>query len=63
MDDQEAFLRRKAQQCRDMARYHQGEAAAALIQMADELDAKADEIARERAPGDRPGTRRSQASP
>src|SRR4051794_19203617 len=37
MDDQEDFLRQKARQCRDMARYHQGEAAAALLEMASEL--------------------------
>jgi hypothetical protein len=60
MDEQEEFLRQKARQCRDMARYHSGEAAAALRQMADELEAKADEIAHDAAqPGHKP-PRRSQ---
>ncbi len=55
MDEQEEFLRQKARQCRDMARYHSGEPAAALLHMADELDAKADEIADDRAhPGRKP---------
>jgi hypothetical protein len=62
MDDQEDFLRQKARQCRDMARYHQGEAAAALLQMADELEAKADEVARERAHADPRRPRGSQPS-
>jgi hypothetical protein len=62
MDEQEDFLRQKARQCRDMAHYHTGTAAAALLQMADELDAKADEIAHDRAqPGHKP-PRRSQPS-
>ncbi len=59
MDEQEDFLRQKARQCRDMARYHSGEAATALVQMADELEAKADEIARDRAQPPKP-PRRSQ---
>ena len=55
MDEQEEFLRQKARQCRDMARYHSGEPAAALLQMAGELEAKADEIADDRAhPGRKP---------
>lgn len=62
MDDQEGFLRQKARQCRDMARYHIGDAAAALLQMADELDAKADEIARDGAAGGPKSPRRAQPS-
>jgi len=38
------FLRSKARQCRDFARYHEGDAAEGLCRMAAELDAKADEI-------------------
>ena len=38
------FLRAKARQCRDFASYHEGDAADGLRRMADELEAKADEL-------------------
>lgn len=42
--DTSDFLRIKARQCRDYARYHEGAAADGLRRMAAELDAKADEV-------------------
>ncbi len=44
MDDHLDFLRAKARQCREFARYHDGEAAAGLLTMADDLEAKAEEV-------------------
>lgn len=38
------FLRAKAKQCRDFAGYHEGSAADGLNRMANELEAKADEL-------------------
>ena len=38
------FLRAKARQCRDFARFYDGEAADGLRRMADELEAKAGEL-------------------
>jgi hypothetical protein len=46
MDEDLEFLRHKARQCREFARYHDGAAAAGLRDMADELDAKATDIER-----------------
>ena len=38
------FLRDKAKQCRDFARYHDGAAARQLMIMADELEAQAEAL-------------------
>ena len=44
MEDTADFLRHKARQCRQFAAYHAGEPAGRLIEMADELDAKARQL-------------------
>jgi hypothetical protein len=44
MDSTHGFLRDKAKQCRAFARYHEGAAAAQLLTMADELEAKAEAL-------------------
>ena len=44
MDDDLAFLRDKARQCREFALYHDGAAAEGLTRMAEELEARAAEI-------------------
>ena len=46
MDEDLDFLRQKARQCREFARYHDGAAAATLLDMADELEAKAADVER-----------------
>ena len=46
MDDDLDFLRQKAHQCREFARYHDGAAAAGLLGMAEELEAKAADVER-----------------
>ena len=45
MSETAKYLRRTADQCLSMARYHTGEAASALKAMALEMQAKADELA------------------
>jgi hypothetical protein len=63
MDEDLEFLRLKARQCREFARYHDGAAAAGLLDMADELEAKAADverrlaILRQRLPPPRPQAR------
>jgi hypothetical protein len=46
MDHTHDFLRDKAKQCRDFARYHNGASARQLMTMADELEAQAEALER-----------------
>lgn len=60
-DDTAAYLRSRASQCRSFARWHAGSAAEYLTMLAEDFEAKANELDADLMPVHRQTTRRGQA--